>query len=153
MTAGIYLLIRFRRITEGLVNINWLIYLGILTTLIARTAALFEVDFKKVVALSTLSQLGIIVTTLSFGLVKLAFIHLLIHAVFKAILFICRGKVIHRVSGYQDIRKIGGLIFNLPVTSVLINLSRFALCGIPFLRGFYSKDLIIERVFIIDNFF
>ncbi|RXG51094.1 NADH-ubiquinone oxidoreductase chain 5 [Armadillidium vulgare] len=97
--------------------------------------ALFEPDFKKVVALSTLSQLGIIVITLSIGFGKLAFIHLLTHAVFKALLFICRGKVIHSVGDYQDARKIGGEIFNLPITRAIIVLSRYALCGVPFLSG------------------
>lgn len=153
VTAGVYLLIRFRDLIKDLILINLLIYLGLLTTVIARLRALFEVDFKKVVALSTLRQLGVIVITISFGLTKLAFIHILTHAIFKALLFICRGKVIHSISNYQDIRKIGGLVFNLPITRVIINLSRFALCGVPFLRGFYSKDLIIERVIILDNFF
>lgn len=153
VTAGVYLLIRFRDLFKSLIVMNLLIYLGMITTVIARIVALFEVDFKKVVALSTLSQLGIIITTLSFGFANLAFIHLLTHAVFKALLFICSGKVIHNISGYQDIRKIGGLFFNLPVTSILINLSRFALCGVPFLSGFYSKDLIIENILILDNFF
>lgn len=153
VTAGVYLLIRFRDLFKSLIGMNLLIYLGIITTVIARIVALFEVDFKKVVALSTLSQLGIIIITLSFGFANLAFIHLLTHAIFKALLFICSGKVIHNISGYQDIRKIGGLFFNLPVTSALINLSRFALCGIPFLSGFYSKDLIIENILILDNFF
>ncbi|RXG73091.1 NADH-ubiquinone oxidoreductase chain 5 [Armadillidium vulgare] len=127
--------------------------IGVLTTLISRLRALFEPDFKKVVALSTLSQLGIIVITLSIGFGKLAFIHLLTHAVFKALLFICRGKVIHNVGDYQDARKIGGEIFNLPITRAIIVLSRYALCGVPFLSGFYSKDMIIEsslmEIFII----
>ncbi|RXG55819.1 Hydrogenase-4 component B [Armadillidium vulgare] len=107
----------------------------VLTTLISRLRALFEPDFKKVVALSTLSQLGIIIITLSIGFGKLAFIHLLTHAVFKALLFICRGKVIHNVGDYQDARKIGGEIFNLPITRAIIVLSRYALCGVPFLSG------------------
>ncbi|RXG57365.1 Formate hydrogenlyase subunit 3 [Armadillidium vulgare] len=126
----------------GLVYSLVLIYLGILTTLISRLRALFEPDFKKVVALSTLSQLGIIIITLSIGFGKLAFIHLLTHAVFKALLFICRGKVIHNVGDYQDARKIGGEIFNLPITRAIIVLSRYALCEIfmviwnlPILRG------------------
>ncbi|KAB7495394.1 NADH-ubiquinone oxidoreductase chain 5 [Armadillidium nasatum] len=125
----------------------------VLTTLIASLRALFEPDLKKVVALSTLSQLGIIIRTLALGFRELAFIHLLTHAVFKALLFICRGKIIHNVGGYQDTRKIGGEMFNLPVTRIIIVLSSYALCGVPFLAGFYSKDLIIEARLIGDIFF
>lgn len=153
VTAGVYLLIRF---SEILLNSNILIivtYLRILTTVMARVTALFEADFKKVVALSTLRQLGVIIITLSIGFVYIAFVHLLTHAIFKALLFICSGKIIHRVNDNQDIRKIGGLIFNIPVTGLIINLARIALCGVPFLSGFYSKDLIIERVIIEDTFY
>lgn len=152
VTAGVYMLIRFRELMMNSSILIVFVYLGMVTTLISRLTAMFEVDFKKVVALSTLSQLGVIVTTLSIGFVNLAFIHLLIHAIFKALLFICRGKVIHMVGGNQDIRKIGGLIFNIPITGVVMRLSRFALCGVPFLSGFYSKDLIIEHMEIRDNF-
>lgn len=152
VTAGVYLLIRFNDLLARRV-IGFLFYLGILTTVMARLRALYEVDFKKVVALSTLSQLGIIVSTLSLGFEKLAFIHLLTHAVFKALLFICRGKIIHSFESGQDIRKMGGVLFNLPITSVVIRLARFSLCGVPFLAGFYSKDLIIERRVALDNFF
>lgn len=152
VTAGVYILIRFRVLLKGSLVIEIFIYLGIITTLIASIRALFEVDFKKVVALSTLRQLGIMITTLSLGFEELAFIHLLIHAIFKALLFICRGKVIHRVGGGQDVRKIGGIFFNLPVTGIVMVLSRFALRGIPFLSGFYSKDIIFESAEISDSF-
>lgn len=147
------MLIRFRGLLKGSLVIDFLIYLGVLTTLIASVAALFEADFKKVVALSTLSQLGVIVRTLAIGLENLAFIHLLAHAIFKALLFICRGKIIHIVEDSQNIRKIGGIFFNLPLTGMFIGLSSFALCGVPFIAGFYSKDIIIERMEIADNFF
>lgn len=153
VTAGVYLLIRFRGLLKGSLVIDFLIYLGVLTTLIASVAALFEADFKKVVALSTLSQLGVIVRTLAIGLENLAFIHLLAHAIFKALLFICRGKIIHIVEDSQNIRKIGGIFFNLPLTGIFMGLSSFALCGVPFIAGFYSKDIIIERMEIADNFF
>lgn len=152
VTAGVYLLIRFRVLLKGSLLTQIFIYLGIVTTIIASIRALFEVDFKKVVALSTLRQLGIIVTTLSIGFVEFAFIHLLIHAIFKALLFLCRGKIIHSIGDDQNIRKIGGMFFNLPVTGIVIILSRFALCGIPFLSGFYSKDLILENMEISDSF-
>ena len=124
VTAGVYLLIRFGDILKGRIIILVLTYLGIFTTLMARTRALFETDLKKIVALSTLRQLGIIVITLALGFIELAFIHLLTHAVFKALLFICRGKIIHRVGRNQDMRLLGGLFFNLPITGVLINFAK-----------------------------
>lgn len=151
VTAGVYLLIRFRGGLQELRELNILVYLGVLTTLMASVGALFEPDFKKVVALSTLRQLGIIVVTLASGLTILAFIHLLTHAVFKALLFMCRGKIIHSVNDSQDIRRIGGGVFNLPITRIVIILSRYALCGVPFLAGFYSKDLIVEIVLMNSN--
>lgn len=152
VTAGVYLLIRFSLFLEGRLALRILFFLGLVTTFIARIRALFEVDLKKVVALSTLRQLGIIVRTLAIGLSEIAFIHLLTHAMFKALLFIGRGKIIHRVIDRQDVRSIGGLFNNLPFRGIVINLSNYALCGIPFLAGFYSKDLIVEVVFMEDLF-
>jgi NADH-ubiquinone oxidoreductase chain 5 len=107
-------------------------------------------DLKKIVALSTLRQLGVIVRTLAFGLVELAFAHLILHAIFKALLFIRRGKIIHRSRDRQDIRFIGGLLFNLPYRRIVLNLANYSLCGIPFLSGFYSKDLIVELILMED---
>nr|APU89538.1 NADH dehydrogenase subunit 5 [Porcellio dilatatus petiti] len=153
VTAGVYLLIRFEGLFEGSVVMKWFIYLGVLTTLMASVSALFEVDFKKIIALSTLSQLGVMISTLAMGLANLAYIHLLTHAVFKALLFMCSGKVIHMVGGSQNVRKMGGNLFNLPITSMVMGLSSFALCGVPFMSGFYSKDLIIESAEMMDNFF
>lgn len=144
MTAGVYLLIRFRPLLKASEIIKFLLLTAILTTLIARTRALYECDLKKVVALSTLSQLGIIVFTLAIGLPLLAFFHLLTHATFKALLFLCRGKIIHEIGDRQDIRSIGSLLLTLPLTRALFNLANLALCGFPFLAGFYSKDLLIE---------
>nr|ABR12815.1 NADH dehydrogenase subunit 5 [Armadillidium vulgare] len=153
VTAGVYLLIRFSDLMQDFKILSVLMYLGVLTTLMSSLSALFEPDFKKVVALSTLSQLGIMVMTLCMGFGSLAFIHLLTHAVFKALLFMCSGKVIHSVGDYQDARKMGGEIFNLPITSAIMVLSSYALCGVPFLSGFYSKDLIIEYSLMGDMFF
>ena len=106
----------------------------------------FEYDLKKIIALSTLSQLGLIIRILSLGFAGLAFFHLLTHALFKALLFICAGIVIHTIKDSQDIRYIGNLSFQIPLTSSCLIISNFALCGIPFLAGFYSKDLILEIV-------
>jgi len=103
---------------------------------------------KKIIALSTLRQLGLIIRILSIGFYKLALFHLLTHALFKALLFICAGAIIHNIKNSQDIRTIGGLMFFIPLTSTCLNLANLALCGIPFLAGFYSKDLILEIVIL-----
>nr|ANQ92685.1 NADH dehydrogenase subunit 5 [Bathynomus sp. YS-2016] len=149
VTAGIYLLIRFNPLLMSFYLHNVLAMLGLLTTLMASISATYETDLKKVVALSTLSQLGFMVTTLSLGLYELAFFHLLTHAVFKALLFMCSGKILHSLGG-QDMRSMGGLVLALPYTGACLNLSNLALCGFPFLAGFYSKDLFIESWFMMD---
>lgn len=82
--------------------------------------------------------------SISLGLYRLAFFHLVIHALFKALLFLCAGVLIHGVGGSQDIRFCGGLSRTFPLIGVCINLANLSLCGLPFLSGFYSKDLIIE---------
>lgn len=148
VTAGVYLLIRFRPIFEGASVQSFLLIISCTTIFIAGLGANFEYDLKKIIALSTLSQLGVILRVLSLGFPDLAFFHLLTHALFKALLFLCAGVVIHSLGDYQDIRIMGGLIIRIPLTGVCINLSNLSLCGIPFMAGFYSKDLILEIAFI-----
>merc|ERR1712106_997817 len=114
----------------------------------AGLGANFEYDLKKIIALSTLSQLGVMISILSLGYANLAFFHLLRHALFKALLFICAGAVIHNIKNYQDIRLMGRLVSEIPLTTFCINLANLALCGSPFIAGFYSKDLILEIAFI-----
>ena len=148
VTAGVYLLVRFNIL---LVNTNlgaFLLLIGGLTIFIAGISANFEFDLKKIIALSTLSQLGLIIRILAIGFPKLAFFHLLTHALFKALLFICAGAIIHNIKNSQDIRDIGGLIYFIPLTTSCLNVANLALCGIPFLAGFYSKDLILEIVLL-----
>jgi len=94
--------------------------------------------------LSTLSQLGIMVVRVSLGYLELAYFHLVIHAIFKALLFLCGGKIIHLMGGYQDIRFMGGISFRIIGRITCLNISNFSLCGIPFLSGYYSRDLIFE---------
>nr|QNE85629.1 NADH dehydrogenase subunit 5 [Platypalpus longicornis] len=146
VTAGIYLLIRFNIL---LVN-NWigsiLLLLSGLTMFMSGLGANFEFDLKKIIALSTLSQLGLMMSILSLGFYDLAFFHLLTHALFKALLFMCAGAIIHNMNNAQDIRFMGGLCLHMPLTSVCFNIANLALCGMPFLAGFYSKDMILEIV-------
>ena len=150
VTAGVYLLVRFRLAFEGQGIQIVLLLLSRLTIFIAGLGANFEYDLKKIIALSTLSQLGVIIRILSLGYSNLAFFHLLSHALFKALLFMCAGAVIHNIKDYQDIRVMGGLVTQMPLTTFCINLANLALCGSPFLAGFYSKDLILEIAFIRD---
>nr|AOY39753.1 NADH dehydrogenase subunit 5 [Hylastes opacus] len=143
VTAGVYLLIRsFSWLSSFMVDI--LLCLSLFTMFMAGVCANFEFDLKKIIALSTLSQLGMMITILCIGSSELAFFHLLVHALFKALLFMCAGAIIHSLNGCQDIRSMGALMKFMPMTCTCMNISNFALCGLPFLSGFYSKDLIVE---------
>lgn len=141
VTAGVYLLIRFNYV----IGVSWvLFFIGVLTIFISGLGANLENDLKKIIALSTLSQLGLIIITLGLGLYELSFFHLLTHAIFKSLLFLCAGVFIHSMGDTQDVRIIGGLFISCPVTSFYFIGSSLALCGFPFLSGFYSKDIILE---------
>jgi len=151
VTAGVYLLIRFRAIIIFSSIFKLLMIISIITIIIAGISAIWENDFKKIIALSTLSQLGVIIITIGVSISNLAFFHLLSHAYFKAILFICAGHSIHLIKDYQDIRTMGRRITSMTFMVNIITVANLSLCGLPFLRGFYSKDLILEMVLIIDN--
>lgn len=148
VTAGVFLLIRF----NGLIALGGhgfslvLIFSSCLTMVVAGLAASVETDLKKIIAYSTLSQLGVMVLRLGLGNRLLALFHLLSHALFKALMFICAGTLIHYHGHRQDIRLIGGLSEVFPVTQLGLTVSRLALCGFPFISGFYSKDPIYEVV-------
>jgi NADH-ubiquinone oxidoreductase chain 5 len=126
----------------------FLVVLGSLTIFIARVRAFFEIDIKKIVTLSTLSQLGVIISALGAGFYLLGFFHLLSHAFFKALLFIRAGNLIHSSESFQDLRVIGGSSEIIPLsTRVIVGCSR-RLCGVPFMSAFYSKEAIIEILLI-----
>nr|QXG19005.1 NADH dehydrogenase subunit 5 [Chymomyza costata] len=146
VTAGVYLLIRFNILLSDTWLGQLLLLLSGLTMFMAGLGANFEFDLKKIIALSTLSQLGLMMSILSMGFFKLAMFHLLAHALFKALLFMCAGAIIHNMNNSQDIRMMGGLSIHMPLTSACFNVSNLALCGMPFLSGFYSKDMILEVV-------
>ncbi|XP_050465109.1 NADH-ubiquinone oxidoreductase chain 5-like [Cataglyphis hispanica] len=150
VTAGVYLLIRFNKILIERIMDKILLYLSIFTIFISSLIANFENDFKKIIALSTLRQLGLIIIILRLGLNLLSFFHLLTHAIFKSLLFICAGIIIHLMNNNQDIRFCGKINEYIPFTIIRFYISRLALIGFPFLTGFYSKDLIIESVYIIN---
>jgi len=141
VTAGVYLLIRFRALIEFS---SFLFLVSLSTILISGLRACFEQDAKKIIALSTLSQLGVIIFSVSIGIWEIAFFHLLTHALFKSLLFLCIGLYIHGSNNQQDLRGIGCQLINKPVSSCFFFTSSLSLRGFPFLSGFYSKDLIIE---------
>lgn len=143
VTAGVYLIIRFRSFIE-LYNVSFFLLLSSLTIFISGLGACYEFDIKKIIALSTLRQLGLIIRILFIGYPVISFFHLLSHAFFKALLFLCAGLIIHCINDTQDIRFIGGLTFNIPFTVSCFGVANFSLCGLPFLSGFYRKDIIIE---------
>lgn len=148
VTAGVYLLIRFR----NLIGVRLiLLIISVWTILMSGVNANLEIDLKKIIALSTLSQLGVIIITISVGLVEIAFFHLLSHALFKSLLFLCAGVFIHGIGDTQDVRDLGGVRSLTPVTSIYFLGCSLSLCGFPFLSGFYSKDIIIENYFIIGG--
>lgn len=145
VTAGVFLLIRFYPFLHTLKIFNtFILVIAVSTILIAGLRATTECDAKKIIALSTLSQLGIIITSLGFNIPHLAFFHILTHALFKALLFICAGSYIHYHLHTQDLRWMGNISIQIPVASSCISLANMALCGFPFIAGFYSKDMVME---------
>nr|YP_009183170.1 NADH dehydrogenase subunit 5 [Potamilus leptodon]ALM54893.1 NADH dehydrogenase subunit 5 [Potamilus leptodon] len=148
VTAGVYLIIRFYSSLIESPEILWFLSkVGGLTLLMAGLSACFEVDLKKIIALSTLSQLGLMMFTVGMGYPMIAVFHLFTHALFKALLFLCAGSIIHSSMDTQDGRILGSVGQLLPFSSGCLVLSSAVLCGMPFLSGFYSKDLILEGAF------
>lgn len=147
VTAGVYLLIRFNIYLVMREIRKILIIFSVLTMFISGLMANFEFDLKKIIALSTLRQLGLIIIILRVGFPILSYYHLLTHAIFKSLLFMRAGVIIHRIINNQDIRMIGGLNEFIPFTMYRFNLTLLALCGFPFMAGFYSKDIIIEIIY------
>ena len=146
-----YLLIRHENIFFSLGISFYLLIIGTLTIIMASCAALYETDLKKIVALSTLRQLGVIVLALGLGAVGARFFHLISHAFFKALLFLTTGSFIHSSNNYQDLRVIGGAVFSLPISRGFCLISIFSLIGIPFISAFFSKELILETI-LLNNF-
>nr|DBA43800.1 TPA_asm: ND5 [Bombus supremus] len=147
VTAGIYLLISYEMMIDFKSKV-WVLLISSMTMFISGMMANFEMDFKKIIALSTLSQLGFMMSIYSLGMVDLTFLHLFIHAFFKSMMFMCAGSLIHYMLGVQNFRLYMGMFYLYPMKSLMLMFSLLMLCGFPFLVGFYSKDLIVEYYFL-----
>nr|QAU53929.1 NADH dehydrogenase subunit 5 [Haemaphysalis longicornis]UKG19824.1 NADH dehydrogenase subunit 5 [Haemaphysalis longicornis]UKG20123.1 NADH dehydrogenase subunit 5 [Haemaphysalis longicornis]UKG20266.1 NADH dehydrogenase subunit 5 [Haemaphysalis longicornis]UKG20292.1 NADH dehydrogenase subunit 5 [Haemaphysalis longicornis] len=144
VTAGVYLMIRFNFLFNVNSNSMFLLKMSLITMVMAGINAFFETDLKKIIAFSTLSQLSMMMIIVSLNMFELAFFHLVMHAIFKSMLFLCAGLIIHFMNGIQDIRMLGNFFKNSPVIMSCMLISILSLIGYPFIGGFYSKDLILE---------
>jgi NADH-ubiquinone oxidoreductase chain 5 len=145
VTAGVYLLMRSSPLIEYSSTVLVIcLWLGAITTIFSSLIGLFQQDIKKVIAYSTMSQLGMMVIGIGLSCYNVALFHLINHAFYKALLFLGAGAVIHSVSDNQDFRKYGGLISFLPLTYSVMLIASLSLLAIPFMTGFYSKDFILE---------
>jgi len=148
VTAGVFLLVRFNFLMEGI--FVYLLPISLFTRFLAGACAVCEMDFKKVVAISTLSQLGFMIFSISSGLWLLGFLHIIFHAFFKSSLFLSTGNLIHYLLGDQDSRNFGSLGSSF-FSKMIFSISNLSLMGFPFSLGFYSKDTIIG-ILLFDNF-
>ena len=148
VTAGVYLLIRSSPLIEYSSTVLLIcLWLGAVTTVFSSLIGLFQQDIKKIIAYSTMSQLGMMVIAIGLSSYNVAIFHLINHAFYKGLLFLGAGAVIHAVVDNQDLRKYGGLISFLPLTYTVILIASLSLVAFPFMTGFYSKDFILESAF------
>jgi NADH-quinone oxidoreductase subunit L len=149
VTAGIFLVVRSNFLFElAPLTQDIMLYIGLATSLVAAFIALRQNDIKKVLAYSTVSQLGLLFVALGMGAYTAAMFHVTTHAFFKALLFLGSGSVIHAMSDEQDIRKMGGLKAYIPITHITFLIGTLAIAGFPLLSGFYSKDEILAHAVI-----
>jgi NADH-ubiquinone oxidoreductase chain 5 len=148
VTAGVYLLMRTSPIIEYSSTVLLLcLWVGAITTVFSSLIGLFQQDIKKVIAYSTMSQLGMMVIAVGLSSYNIALFHLINHAFYKGLLFLGAGSVIHAVADNQDFRKYGGLILYLPLTYSVMLIASLSLVAFPFMTGFYSKDFILESAY------
>ena len=148
VTAGVYLLMRASPLIEYSSTVLLAcLWVGAITTVFSSLIGLFQQDIKKVIAYSTMSQLGMMVIAIGLSSYTIALFHLINHAFYKGLLFLCAGAVIHAVADNQDFRKYGGLVSYLPLTYSLMLTASLSLVAFPFMTGFYSKDFILESAY------
>ena len=145
VVSGVFLIIRCSILFENSANMLFIVsIIGALTSFFAASVGLFQNDLKRVIAYSTCSQLGYMIFISGLSHYSVSLFHLANHAVFKALLFLSAGCIIHGLSDEQDLRKMGGLLNIFPVSYTMVLIGSLALVGFPFLTGFYSKDCILE---------
>jgi len=148
VTAGVYLLMRSSPLIEYSSTVLLLcLWLGAITTIFSSLIGLFQQDIKKVIAYSTMSQLGMMVIAIGLSSYNIALFHLINHAFYKGLLFLGAGAVIHAVADNQDFRKYGGLISFLPLSYSVILIASLSLIAFPFMTGFFSKDFLLESTY------
>nr|ATU31957.1 NADH dehydrogenase subunit 5 [Tolypocladium inflatum] len=148
VTAGVYLLIRSSPLIEYSSTVLLIcLWLGAITTVFSSLIGLFQQDIKKIIAYSTMSQLGMMVIAIGLSSYNIAIFHLINHAFYKGLLFLGAGAVIHAVADNQDLRRYGGLVSFLPLTYTVILIASLSLVAFPFMTGFYSKDFILESAY------
>lgn len=148
VTAGVYLLLRSSPLLEFNSDVLYIIgWLGALTSLVSGCIGLFQNDLKRIIAYSTCSQLGMMFVSIGLSKYGLALFHLINHAFFKALLFLSAGVIIHAFNDEQDLRKMGGLRPGMPLTYLFVLIGSMSLMAMPFLTGYYSKDVILEMSF------
>ncbi len=147
VTAGVYLIVRTFYLWDLTAQVSFIVgYIGIFTALFAASLALVQVDLKKILAYSTISQLGFMVAAAGVGSPGSAIFILVAHAFFKALLFLAAGSVMHGTDGVIDIRRLGGLRHKMPQTYLLFLIGAMALGGIPLLSGFWAKDAVLAGI-------
>ena len=148
VTAGVYLLMRTSPLIEYSSTVLILcLWVGAITSVFSSLVGLFQQDIKKVIAYSTMSQLGMMVIAVGLSSYNVALFHLINHAFYKGLLFLAAGSVIHAVGDNQDFRKYGGLRLFLPLTYSVMVIASLSLVAFPFMTGFYSKDFILESAY------
>jgi NADH-ubiquinone oxidoreductase chain 5 len=145
VTAGVFLVIRCSFLFEyAEIILVFVGLIGSLTCFFSSIIGAFQFDIKKIVAYSTCSQLGYMFFSCGISNYNVSLFHLFNHAFFKALLFLSMGSIIHAMSDEQDFRRMGGLINLLPFTYIMVMVGSLSLLAIPFMTGFYSKDMILE---------
>jgi NADH-ubiquinone oxidoreductase chain 5 len=148
VTAGVYLLIRTSPLIEYSDTILLIcLWLGSVTTMTSSLIGFFQEDIKKIIAYSTMSQLGMMVLAIGLSSYNISLFHLINHAFYKALLFLGAGSVIHGMHDNQDLRKYGGLKIFLPLSYTIMLIASLSLMALPFMSGFYSKDFILESAY------
>ncbi len=153
VTAGIYMVVRSNVLYSlAPITLSFITVIGMATAIFAATIAVAQTDIKKVLAYSTVSQLGYMFVALGVGAYSTSLFHVTTHAFFKALLFLAAGSVIHAMSGEQDIRKMGGLRKKLPITYLVFLIGTLAISGVPPFAGFFSKDEILAHAYVQSKF-